>query len=78
MKQWKRWGRWKAHLYDGDKPLCPFRVRRGLVLAAGSVPSVLVALTGDAVSVHGVPYGPVCTVCLKMFNGTRATSKTAR
>jgi hypothetical protein len=24
-----------------------------------------------AVSIHGVPYGPVCTVCLKMFNATK-------
>jgi hypothetical protein len=74
VRQWKRWGGWKAHLYDGEIPLCPLpngNVRRGLVLAAGSIPSVLVTLTGDAVSIHGVPYGPVCTVCLRMFNAAR-------
>jgi hypothetical protein len=53
VRQWKRWGGWKAHLYDGEIPLCPLpngNVRRGLVLAVGSVPSVLVTLTGEAVS----------------------------
>ena len=79
VRQWKRWGGWKAHLYDGKTPLCPFpnsNVRRGfVVLASGSVPSALVTLTGDAVSEHGVPYGPVCTLCLKVFNGGRLRQK---
>lgn len=70
---WKRWGSWKAHLYDStDNPVCPYpqtNYKRGIVL--GEKPGELVTLTGDALSAHGVPYGTVCNYCLKVHNKTR-------
>jgi hypothetical protein len=71
VRVWKRWGAWKAHLYDGDAPVCPFaglNVRRGLVLATGMTPSRLVVLVGDAIGPHGLPYGPVCSRCQSIFS----------
>jgi hypothetical protein len=71
--KWKRWGSWKAHLYDGETSTCPHagrNIRRGFVLASGGIPSTLVTLSGDAIGTHGVPYGPVCSTCLKTFYRT--------
>jgi hypothetical protein len=74
VRAWKRWGAWKAHLYEGESCSCGHvgrSLRLGFVLASGGVPSELVELTSDAISPHGVPYGPVCGTCLKVFNRAR-------
>jgi hypothetical protein len=62
---WKRWGNWAAHLFDGDKQLCPTRhgVYRGLT--HGPTPPALVESL--PLSDHGIPYGKVCAHCLRIF-----------
>jgi len=81
VKQWKRWGAWKAHLYDGESSTCRHtgkNIRRGFVLASGGAPSTLVTLTGDTLGPYGVPYGPVCVSCLKVWNATAAEQNASR
>ncbi len=70
--QWKRWGAWCAHLYEGDRTACHFaggNFRRGVML--GKKPGQLVTLEGSAIGPHGVPFGRTCVRCLKVFNGAR-------
>jgi hypothetical protein len=62
---WKRWGGWKAHLYDGDTCLCP---RVGKLHAQGirlgpSAPK-LAEVTGADLMPDGIPYAS-CSRCRK-------------
>lgn len=65
---WKRWGMWRAHLYEGEIALCPLpgsNHRRGVHY--GESPGALVVLEGAEISAHGIPYGRVCSHCQKIF-----------
>jgi hypothetical protein len=74
--KWKRWGQWRAHLYEDERPVCRYpsaQFRTGTMVAAGS--GKLVVLTGVDLSAHGVPWGPVCNRCLKAWNKRTKGSK---
>jgi hypothetical protein len=75
---WKRWGDWKAHLYKGDLPICPYptrNYRRGVFM--GENPGQLVVLSGNDLSPHGVPYAQVCSYCLNQFNAREGLPRSA-
>ena len=71
---WKRWGQWCAHLFVEDEQACTSRHGhyRGVHKPeAGWAPTVLV---GDDLTPHGIPYGRVCSFCLRQWHRRRVTN----
>ena len=67
---WGRWGKWSAHLFDGDRQMCS--TQHGSYARGGRCgPTPPPFDASPALSTHGVPYGHVCSHCLKLFNGLR-------
>jgi hypothetical protein len=59
---WKRWGQWAAHLFNEQGQMCSTQ--------HGQFPGFDPTKREPSVAElgpHGIPYGPVCTYCLKAF-----------
>lgn len=61
---WFRWGRWSAHFFVEGRQLCNFA---HLFLR----PSGPTTPKPAELSAHGVPFGRVCSRCLKLAKETR-------
>ena len=66
---WKRWGHWAAHLFEGPSQLCPTPHGRWRFTGERTAPKP--SLVEVEVGPGGLPYGVLCTRCLKIFHERR-------
>jgi len=62
---WHRWGRGAAHYFRGGEQLCNYT--HGIYAARGTAPR---RPEPAELSGTGLPYGKVCSRCLKIFRGS--------
>ena len=64
--KWMRWGQWSAHLFDGDKQLCSTKHWQ-----YGPNPTDKAPVECTDLSAGGIPFGKVCTWCLRISEARR-------